>query len=52
MASFSPVLFFVLSIPVAFLNTTAAVIVWVLAVPFQLLFLERRKPPTADEYLG
>jgi uncharacterized membrane protein len=52
MASLSPVLFFVLSIPVAFLNTTAAVLVWLLGIPFQLLVLQRRKPPAADDYLG
>jgi uncharacterized membrane protein len=51
-ASFTPVLFFVLSIPVAFLSTTAAVLVWLLAIPFQLVVLERRKPPEADRYLG
>jgi Endosomal/lysosomal potassium channel TMEM175 len=51
MASFSPVLFFVLSIPVAFLSTTAAVIVWFLGVPFRFLVVNRRKPAAADEYL-
>jgi uncharacterized membrane protein len=52
MASLSPVLFFALSIPVAFLSTTAAVIVWLLAVPFGFLVIERRKPAAADQYLG
>jgi uncharacterized membrane protein len=51
-ASFTPVLFFLLSIPVAFLSTIVAAIVWLLAVPFQLLVLDRRKPAQADEYLG
>jgi hypothetical protein len=46
------VLFFLLSIPVAFLSTIVAAIVWLLAVPFQLLVLDRRKPAQADEYLG
>jgi uncharacterized membrane protein len=50
--AFSPVIFFLLSIPVAFVNTTAAVAFWFLAVPLQLLVLDRRKPPGTDELLG
>jgi uncharacterized membrane protein len=50
--AFSPVIFFLLSIPVAFVNTTAAVAVWFLAVPLQLLVLDRRKPPGTDELLA
>ncbi len=50
--AFSPVIFFTLSIPVAFVNTTAAVVVWFLAMPFQQLVFDRRKPPGTDELLG
>jgi uncharacterized membrane protein len=48
----SPVYFFLLSIPIAFLNPRLAILVWFLAIPFQPLFLDRRKPPHADELLG
>lgn len=48
--STSPVVYFLLSIPVAFLSTTAAVAVWFLGVPFSVI-ANRRKPPGADEYL-
>jgi uncharacterized membrane protein len=50
--SFSPVVFFLLSIPVAFVSTVAAVVVWFLAVPLQWLVFDRRKPPGTDELLG
>jgi len=50
--STSPVAFFILSIPVAFVNTTAAVLVWLLAMPFGYGFLKRYKPAEADEYFG
>jgi uncharacterized membrane protein len=50
--AFSPVVFFVLSVPVAFVSTVAAVAVWFLAVPAQLIWWERRKPPRADESLA
>jgi uncharacterized membrane protein len=49
--AFAPVIFFVLSVPVAFVNTTAAVAVWFLAVPFQIFVFDRRKPPNTDELL-
>jgi uncharacterized membrane protein len=48
--SLSPVIFFCLSIPLAFVNTGIAVASWFLAIPYQLVE-ERRKPPHADEYL-
>ena len=51
MASTSPVAFFLLSFPVAFLSTTVAVLMWFLMIPFGFLVLERRKPLQADEYL-
>lgn len=50
--AFSPVVFFLLSIPVAFVSTVAAVAVWFLAVPAQLLIFDRRKPPRTDELLA
>jgi uncharacterized membrane protein len=48
--SLSPVLFFVISIPVAFASTTVAVVVWFLGIPFGI-FAERWKPEGADEML-
>jgi uncharacterized membrane protein len=44
-----PVVFFVLSVPVAFLSTVAAVIVWFLAVP-GLAVLDRRRPAEATDW--
>jgi uncharacterized membrane protein len=51
LASTAPVLFFVLSIPVAFLSTTAAVLMWFGPVPFSLI-IRRWRPVEADEYFG
>ena len=52
LSSLSPVIFFLLSIPIAFVSTTVAVIFWFGAVPFQLV-IARRKPDDADtEMLG
>jgi uncharacterized membrane protein len=48
--SASPVVFFALSIPVAFASTTVAVMVWFLGIPFGI-FAERWKPAGADELL-
>jgi uncharacterized membrane protein len=48
--SLSPVIFFCLSIPLAFVNTGIAVASWFLAIPYQAIE-ERRKPPHADDYL-
>jgi uncharacterized membrane protein len=48
--STSPVLFFVISIPVAFVDTGLAVSVWLLGIPTGIL-ADRFKPPHADEYL-
>ena len=50
--AFSPVIFFLISIPVAFVDTALAVATWFVAIPAQLLFFDRRKPPGADELLG
>ena len=51
MLSLSPVIFFTLSIPVAFVDSTLAVLVWFLAVPFQAI-ADRWKPEGADELLS
>jgi uncharacterized membrane protein len=51
MASLSPVVFFVLSIPVAFFSTTVAVAMWFLAVPFGLA-VNRRAPEGTSNLLG
>ena len=48
--SLSPVLFFLISIPVAFISTTLAVGVWLLMVPAGAL-ANRWKPEGADELL-
>ena len=51
MMSLSPVIFFVLSIPVAYaLGSGWAIATWFLAVPFQML-ASRWEPEGADEYL-
>jgi uncharacterized membrane protein len=50
-ASLSPVLFFLLSIPFAFLSTTLAVAMWFLAVPFGLA-INRRAPEGTRNLLG
>ena len=50
-ASSVPVLFMLLSVPVAFLNTVAAVLMWFGGVPTQMLVLDRRKPAGADDFL-
>lgn len=49
--SLSPVLFFAISVPVAFYSVRLAVSVWFLFVPFQIV-ASRYKPPGTDEYLG
>ena len=48
--SISPVIFFLLSIPVAFVDSTLAVLVWFLVIPFQAI-ADRWKPEGADEML-
>jgi uncharacterized membrane protein len=48
-ASSLPVAFLLASVPVAFLSTIAAVGVWFLSVPGQLV-LDRRRPPDAAEW--
>jgi uncharacterized membrane protein len=51
LASSAPVIFFLVSIPVAFLSTVAAVACWFLFVPFQALVVRPRKPAGADELI-
>ena len=48
--SLSPVFFFLLSIPLAFVSTSLAVAFWFVGVPAQLIY-NRWKPENADEYL-
>jgi uncharacterized membrane protein len=48
--SLSPVIFFVASMPVAFVSTIVAVATWFLAVPFETI-AQRWKPEGADELL-
>jgi len=47
----SPLVFFLLSIPIAFLSTTIAVVFWFGTIPLNLA-ASRRKPAQADAYLG
>ena len=46
--SLSPVGFFILSMPIAFVSTTLAVVSWFLVMPWAL-FIQRWKPEGADE---
>ena len=48
--SLSPVLFFLLSIPVAFASTTVAACMWLLVIPFAAI-ADRWKPEGADDLL-
>jgi uncharacterized membrane protein len=48
-ASVLPVAFMLLSVPVAFLNTIAAVVCWFLAVPIQVV-LDRYRPAGAEDW--
>jgi uncharacterized membrane protein len=47
--STAPVVFFLISVPVAFANTTVAVCMWFLGVPFGIA-ANRRKPADSDRY--
>jgi uncharacterized membrane protein len=49
-ASTLPVGFLLASVPVAFVSTGAAVAVWFLSVPVQILWLNRRMPPEAADW--
>jgi uncharacterized membrane protein len=48
--SLSPVLFFLLSIPIAFVSTTLAACTWFLGIPFGMI-ASRWKPEGADDFL-
>ena len=50
-ASLSPVFFFAISIPIAFLSTSLAVATWFLTVPLGAL-MQRRAPEGAESLLG
>ena len=50
-ASLLPVVLFVASVPVAFASTVAAVVIWMVVVPFEVVLVDRHRPPDADEYL-
>jgi uncharacterized membrane protein len=49
--SVSPVVFFFVSVPVAFASTVLAVIVWFAGIPFQAI-ANRWKPPDADRFFA
>jgi TMEM175 potassium channel family protein len=49
-ASLAPVLFFVISIPLAFLHTGLAVASWYLVVPFDTVVMHRFQPEGAEQY--
>jgi uncharacterized membrane protein len=49
-ASLSPLLFFLISIPLAFLSTTVAVASWYFVIPFERFVIDRLKPEGAEEY--
>ena len=51
LVSLSPLAFFILSLPVAFVSTGLAAGCWFLAVPWQAV-TNRWKPENADQYLG
>ncbi len=50
-ASLSPVAFFAISIPIAFVSTTLAVLTWFLSAPFGA-WLNRRAPEGVESLLG
>jgi uncharacterized membrane protein len=52
LTSFLPVVFFAVSIPIAFASTTVALLVWAAQIPFQR-FIDRYAPEGADDvWLG
>ena len=51
LASLSPVVMFALSVPVAFVDTRLAVVLWFLAIPLGRL-LDRRRPEGSEQYLA
>ncbi|MDQ3586845.1 MAG: TMEM175 family protein [Actinomycetota bacterium] len=51
-AASSPVFFFAISIPLAFLSPVLACAMWFGGIPYQLLYLNPRKPADADTLLA
>lgn len=51
LVSLSPVVFFAVSVPVAFYSVDLAVAIWFLFIPFQFI-ASSRKPSGTDEYLS
>jgi uncharacterized membrane protein len=51
LASLSPVMMFALSVPLAFIDTKLAVVLWFLAIPLGRL-LDRRRPEGSERYLA
>jgi TMEM175 potassium channel family protein len=49
--SLSPVVFFLLSVPIAFVSTSLAVACWFLGIPFAII-ANRWKPPAADRFFA
>jgi len=48
----APVIFFLVSVPVAFLSPGLAAACWLGGLPYQFFYLNRRKPADADELLN
>ena len=47
-----PVIFFLISVPVAFISSGLAALCWLGGLPYQVFYLNRRKPAEADELLS
>ena len=50
-AATAPVIIFVISVPLAFVSSALASICWLGTVPYQVFYLNRRKPVQADQEL-
>ncbi len=50
-AAATPVFFFLASVPVAFVSPVVACLLWFGGIPFQVLYLNRRNPASADAVL-
>ena len=50
-AAMAPVIFFLVSVPVAFVSSGLAALCWFGGIPYQVFYLDRRKPADADELL-
>ncbi len=50
-SALAPVIFFVLSIPVAFVSSGLACLCWFGGLPYQVFYLNRRKPAEAETQL-